>query len=50
MNVLDELAASICRVEVSRVRMHSDYIGRLHGRWPVRSVVEEKETAWSVPI
>jgi len=42
MNVLDKLAASIFRVEISRVRMQSDYIGRLHRRWPVRSMVGEK--------
>jgi len=29
VNVLDELAASVFRVEVSRVRMQSGYIGRL---------------------
>jgi len=50
MNVLDELAASIFRVEVSSVRMQSGYIGKLHGRWPVRSMGGEKETGWSVPI
>jgi hypothetical protein len=47
---LDELAASIFRIEVSRVRMQSGYLGRLHGGWPVGSMVGEKGTAWSVPI
>ena len=30
--------------------MQSGYLGRLHGGWPVGSMVGEKGTAWSVPI
>jgi hypothetical protein len=45
-NVSDECAASIIRVEVTRVRMQSGYIGRLQGGWSL--MCGRGERRWSL--